>query len=412
MQALDIKTIRKGGAYKLLLLLIILLYLFLSINFVLGYGGKAFKEPVGDSKYYEIMVKQLLQKGIYGYKSEVPNAYITPGYPLFLTLNYWIFGYANKPGGPYTEIRILQAIIGALTLFYIFLIGKRVSGNATGIVAALLLLLYPAFVKVPMYLLTETLATFFLIAYIYYQITALDGKSPWYSLISGMLIGLSVLTRPAGFVLLFVPFLYSYMIGSRERLLRLFIITLAGFTLVMMPWVVRNVVAIGSPAPFSTHSGDPLLAGVDPYYYKLGPEYKYHGPTYERVITEKLGDKFSYGLYAIKEGLKEKPLLYLKWFTIGKFSRLFGFPWVSAEGYLNVLQPIHHVIVVLGWIGIVIAIRARSIRMISLIIVVTTVTLLAFVPEPRYAFPLLPLLSINAAEVLVRSWRGGSSMDS
>lgn len=401
-----VKGVHKDGIYKLLLLLVILLYLFMSINFVLGYSNTVFKELQGDAKYYEITVKQLLQKGIYGYKSEVPNAYMTPGYPLFLALNYWIFGYADEPGGPHVEIRIIQAIIGALTLYYIFLIGSRISGNNTGILAAFLLAIYPTFVKAPMYLLTEVLATFFLVVFIYYQITALEGKSPIHSLVSGALIGLSVLTRPTGFVLLFVPFIYSYIIGNRDRLLRLFSFTLIGFILIMTPWVARNVVAIGSPVPFSTHSGDPLLAGVDPYYYKLGPEYRYHGPTYEKVVTEKLGDKLSYGLYAIKEGFREKPLLYLKWFTIGKFTRSFGIPWVSSEGYLAALYPIHYIVVVLGWMGAIISIRARSIQMTSSIVVVATALLLVFVPEPRYAFPILPLLSINAAEVMVRSWRG------
>jgi len=405
MQAV-IAKLDKNKVYKPLLLLVILLYLFLSINFILEYGSTTFKELQGDAMHYEIMVKQLLQKGIYGYKSEVPTAYVTPGYPLFLSFNYWIFGYADKPGGPHVEIRIIQAIIGAFTLFYVFLIGRRISGNGTGVLGAFLLSIYPAFIKAPTYLLTEMLATFFLVAYVYYQLTALENKSLVYSIISGILIGLSVLTRPGSFVILSIPFIYSYFAGNRDRLLKLFIFTLTGFMLIMTPWMARNIIVIGEAAPFSKHGGDALLAGVDPYYYELGPEYRYHGPTYKKVVTEELGDKLDCGLDAIREGFKREPLLYLEWFTIGKFNRMFGSLWVSPEGYLATLHPIHYVIVVLGWAGALISLRARSIRIVSLAVIAATAFLLLVVPEPRFVFSLMPLLSVNAAELLVRSWRG------
>lgn len=41
------------------------------------------------------MARQFLDKGFLGYMSSRPNAYITPGYPLFLALIYKLYGYAQ-----------------------------------------------------------------------------------------------------------------------------------------------------------------------------------------------------------------------------------------------------------------------------------------------------------------------------
>ena len=40
--------------------------------------------PTRDAAQYEITVKQLIDRGVYGYDSTKPNAYVSPGYPLFL----------------------------------------------------------------------------------------------------------------------------------------------------------------------------------------------------------------------------------------------------------------------------------------------------------------------------------------
>ncbi|MDI6799340.1 MAG: glycosyltransferase family 39 protein [Actinomycetota bacterium] len=360
-----------------------------------------------DAIHYEMMAKQLINKGIYGYASESPNAFVTPTYPLFLTLIYWISGYANKAGGPHLFIRIFQAILGAFTLYFTFLLGKRISCEKVGLMAAILLALHPSFLRGPIFLLTESLSTFLFIGYIYYQMVALDKRDKRLFFLTGILFGLAVLSRPSTFIVLIVPFAYSWFTTNREGLVRSFAITLIGFSLIMLPWVARNALILGTPAPFSTHGGDPLLSGVDPYHYELGSEYRHRCPTYKEFIKEEpAGETMTgYAVKAIAKGFKEQPLLYFKWFTWGKFWRMFEAPWVTQDKnmYRSVIFD-HYMIVILGWVGVAMSPKAKNLRMISLILLVFTAGLLPFMAETRFVYCIIPLLSLTAAEVIHRAW--------
>lgn len=53
-----------------------------------------------DSVNYDIMVRQLLEKGVYAYKSEEPNAQVTPGYPLLMAGVYILADYKNHDPFP------------------------------------------------------------------------------------------------------------------------------------------------------------------------------------------------------------------------------------------------------------------------------------------------------------------------
>ena len=83
-------------------ILILLFYLSIQLYY-------AFSIPhpplVYDAHNYDVMARQFLEKGFLGYASTRPNAFTTPGYPLFLAMLYKIFGYSQ--GSPLMEVRLL-----------------------------------------------------------------------------------------------------------------------------------------------------------------------------------------------------------------------------------------------------------------------------------------------------------------
>ena len=343
----------------------------------------------GDARNYDIMARQFLDKGFLGYMSEEPNAYITPGYPLFLSLIYLISGY--QPLSPLLQVRIIQAVIGALTCILLYLIGKQAGNTAIGLISGISCAVYPVFAWSPSLILTETLYSFIFFSYFYLQLIALDSGKRLHSFISGVLFAAAVLVRPGVFPLLIVPFLFRYLTARNLKYLRLFGYTAAGVLITMLPWWIRNVITMGKFILLCTQGGNPLIGGVYPYFANID---------YSRFYT---GNQTREAVKIILEGLKSDPVLYIKWFTIGKFNLIFGSMWFSpSRGYplLSSIYLLHYVIVVMGWVGVFFSLLKDRIRLIAVYTVLLTGMQLVFIPESRYAYHIIPFLTVMMSNVL------------
>lgn len=363
--------------------------------------------PLGDGQYYEIMARQILTDHVYGYKSDRPNAYVTPGYPLFLAAVYGVTGHAEE-GRPWPVLVALQLLFGAGAIALVYVLGSDLAGERAGAIAAFLFALYPpGFLIAPLWL-TEPLGTVALLGYVVLQLRALERRSVPLALAAGAVLALAVLTRPAVLPVAVVPFALRAAFGPREGLVRQAALALAAWALVMSPWVVRNVVVLHRPAVLSTHSGDPMLGGVDPYYWEMGRAYRYHGPTYKQYLEEAPKDvsKDEYARKAIARHLREKPLQTVWWFTIGKFGRMyFGEVFAGRPKYIGTWTTIVHMtIVVLGFAGALLSVRMKRLRDLALMVALGTAALLPFVPESRFVYGYTPLLAVMGAAVVVRAW--------
>ena len=92
--------------------------------------------------------------------------------------------------------RLAIALLGLVTIGICFLLGRRLNGPATGLLAALLAATYPAFVFNTGRLLSEPLAEVTVPGAALAFLWALDRRTPWAWLAPGVLIGLSALVRP------------------------------------------------------------------------------------------------------------------------------------------------------------------------------------------------------------------------
>lgn len=360
--------------------------LFLRFRFVLTVNHPPL---AGDAFNYDVMVKQFLDKGFLGYMSQEPNAYVTPGYPLFLSFVYSIFGY--KETSPLLQVRLIQSAIGVLTCLIAYFIGKSIKNRKVGIIAAFVCAIYPVFVWSPSLILTETLYTFLFLIYLYMQIRVLKSESNIIKALCGLVFAAASMVRPALFPLLIIPYIYMYLKTKNKEALRAFFITASGSVLLMLPWWVRNAVTLKKFIFLATQTGNPFLGGVFPYYQDVN------------FISSSSNEQLREGLKIVLKGFISKPLLNLKWFTIGKFNLIFGDMWYfppSGSDFLVSLRLFHYMVVVTGWMGAVFSLVKGKLEIISLFAIALTLIQLAFIPEARYAYSIIPLLMILMAYVI------------
>lgn len=363
------------------LIIIFTLGLYLRLKFV--YGPQMKLSP--DAINYDIMVKQFLTKGFLAYRETVPNAYVVPGYPVFLSFIYWIFGYS--PDSPFTMVRIVQAFISSASILLVFLIGREVINNRVGVISALFFSLYLPFIQSVTLILTEVLYTFFFLLYILLQIKALKSYNSVLHVLSGIVFALAILIRPGIFPLFAFPYIYMFIISKDKKIIKEFAFFTLAITLTMLPWWIRNYLTLGKVIILSTGSGNPLFAGTFPYldYSNM----KYVPPQ----------EQFKEGIRLIIQGFTTNTLVYLKWFTIGKFFYIFSKPWYFSTS-LQTLAYLHHIVVVLGFIGLLFAVHSKQIRLLALFVVLLILLQLMFIPEARYAYPIMPLLMILSAYII------------
>lgn len=363
--------------------LIILVALLFRLKFVFGMEHSSL---VTDAYNYDIMTRQFLDKGFLGYMSDKPGAYITPGYPFFLSLIYLIFGY--KTGSPIMQVRVVQSLFGAFTCLIVYFIGKKAKNKTVGFIAAAAYAIYPTFAWSPSLILTETIYNFFFLLYIYFQVKILETKSRLSSFVCGLIFAIAVMIRPLIFPLLIIPFAYHYVVTKDKRVVRIFIYTAIGVLLVMLPWWIRNMAVLEKFILLATQTGNPFIAGMFPYFDKID------------ITHYNVKNQIAEGLRMLFEGLRTQPLLYIKWFTIGKLNFIFGYSWFYPEKgftFLSSIWLLHFVIIVLGWLGVLFSMIKGRLRVIALFAIILTLFQLLFVPEARYAYSIMPLLMILMA---------------
>lgn len=377
------------------LLMVFLIALALRLAFMFKMEHPELKN---DAYNYDVMAKNFLDNGYWGYTDSYshkrpalkPNAVITPGYPMFLAAIYSVTGY--KDGSPLRTVRTIQAILGALTCLIVYLLGKKVGNRKVGLMAAFFYAIYPSFIWATTLILTETLYNFLFFLYLYIQFGLLDNlKSKKAAVICGLMFAAAIFVRPVALPLIVVPFIYKYIKSRDKQVIKTFAFTLAGLVVVLIPWWIRNVVVLDKFILLATQTGNPLIAGSFPYFNNIDLS-KYN-----------VSDPFKAGIGYIIDGFITQPVLYLKWFTIGKFTYLFRSPWFyppAGFAFLSSLSMLHGFIVSFGWIGVVMSILRKKYILITGYIILLTGLQLIFVPEARYAHSIMPLLMILTACIL------------
>lgn len=381
----------KTFTYKKPLLIALIILIFGLATFVrIDFLRSAEHEVSHDTINYDLMVKQLLEKGIYAYKDTSSNAQVTPGYPLFMAGVYKLVDYHHHDPFPY--IRYIQALISLVTLWLIYRIAYRLGGRVVALIALTIGAVYPPFIWSNGAILTETLATFFLLMYIYLQLITFEKKTRTFALLSGVFAGLLVLTRPEFLIIIFPVYFFHYLWKRETRItLRLLLFTCIGTGIVLSPWVIRNVVTLHQVVIASTQV-NPFQAGTYPDKNYEDGLVDRHGKTQMEIAKERL-----------KIGFTQHTWQFVKWYTVGKLkytyaSMYFGSGHTPLYPVLPrfVRAALHIALVSFSLVALVAFIRKwrAPYVLLGVIFVVMSLTRLAFVPEYRYNFTVMPLIII------------------
>jgi len=185
-----------------------------------------------------------------------------PGYPYFLALVYKLSGCS------FLFARVIQMLIGLLSAFVAFLLGRRWFGARMGLIFAGLMSVYWVFIYFEGELLEPVLLVILSLLLIYELALWTERITFRRALLAGIIMGVFALVRPN--VLLFAPvaLLWALWIVRRRRDVKPFKLAVIGVALgsvlVISPATIRNYIVARDFVPISTNSGINLYIGNNP----------------------------------------------------------------------------------------------------------------------------------------------------
>jgi 4-amino-4-deoxy-L-arabinose transferase-like glycosyltransferase len=443
----------RNGGWAALAVLAVILLLGLGLRVEEAWDGRA---PVFDAAAYAEIAANL-ERGegfTLGSDATQPASNYSPGLPLFAA------GLYELTGGVHERLaRVVLALIGTLAVLFTYLIARRLSAPAAGLIGAAAIAIYPALLEYQGMLMGEPLAAALLSGAVLAALWA-DGprqsdaargscrggpppcaRTPhrgalryggpppprhprvrW--LLPGILFGALTLVRPEylGVALLVSlgVLARNWRVGWRTALVPA-VVFLAGVAVAVAPWTVRNAVVLDRFVPISTGGGQVLFAGTylpsdgDPE--KVGAEVvERHPGLFEPNAVEKLRleqilarlaaqrypgvetDKAlgRMGREQLWDDVNEKPLTYAG-FVATKVWRL----WTHGQRQV-MRQPgwklFHWALVAFGLLGLVVLAAQRRWEALLLATIFVAITALSalLVASPRRVLVMMPLVAALA----------------
>jgi 4-amino-4-deoxy-L-arabinose transferase-like glycosyltransferase len=150
-------------------------------------------------------------------------------------------------GRPRTAIVLISSLLGAGTVLFTFLIGRRLGGAPVGLLASAYAAVYPYYVWHDTVLQETATLAFVVAGTMYLLLRASRSDSAWLALVAGAATGLTLLTKAnLALFLLFVLVWTAVAFGVRRTLWMAL-----GAALVVAPWVVRTWRITGEPILYS-----------------------------------------------------------------------------------------------------------------------------------------------------------------
>jgi 4-amino-4-deoxy-L-arabinose transferase-like glycosyltransferase len=172
-----------------------------------------------------------------------------------------------------TAHRVVLCVVAAISVALLGLLGRRVAGPRSGLIAAGLAAIYPGFFMLAGVAMTESLYIPLIALTLLATYALIDRPSVRLAALLGALIGLTILDRSEAVLLL--PLLALAVAvrlpGARERVRLVGVMTVAT-VVVLAPWVIRNATAMDRFPLLSTNGGlTAMVANCEgPYYVDVG----------------------------------------------------------------------------------------------------------------------------------------------
>jgi 4-amino-4-deoxy-L-arabinose transferase-like glycosyltransferase len=220
--------------------------------------------PADDSHAYYALSKTLYEEGSFGGPKFEDSSDWSPGAPFLYAAAFAVTGGAREG-----TARIVEALLGVATILVVFALGWRLGGRRgrwVGLIAALLVAIYPPFIHTTGELMSEPPAMLTLPAAILAFLWASDQERTWPWLVPGVLFGLTAMFRPEYLLVAAAFVLLAAIRVWRRREWRSGLAAAAALLVALLlpivPWTVRNLVVLARVVPISTGGGKALYTGT------------------------------------------------------------------------------------------------------------------------------------------------------
>ncbi len=158
-----------------------------------------------------------------------------PAYPALILASQALFGPSFVP------IIVVQHLLGAATVALTYGIGRLTFGRQAGVLAALLVAAAGPLMRWEHFLMSEALFTFCHTLAVFFVVLGLRRRASWPWVAAGTAVGLAMLTRSAGQVLLLAipPALLTVERAWRPALTKTALV-FGACALAVVPWMARN----------------------------------------------------------------------------------------------------------------------------------------------------------------------------
>ena len=292
-----------------------------------------------------------------------------------------------------------------------YVIARRLFDRRVAALGSMALALFPGQIYFSSLVMTETFfALVFLLAFLLTVLWTLERDGAWWQvLILGLVVGFAALIRSeAVFLVPIIGLLWLLAVRPWGRLLRYVPALLLGVALVLTPWTVRNAIQLDEFVPLREGSQQGLAAGLNPDF----SEASLRGLLAFRIPAPPLGESLTHWLTHPWE---------IPSFVALKLRMLYeddadGIAWAQTNPrYLsereerlwsNLANGYFFAVGALALLAIPRCVLSGRQGQLALVVVGIgwSLVFVPFIPETRYHFPLVPLLSILAAASVVMLW--------
>lgn len=181
-----------------------------------------------------------------------------PVFPFLIATSFTLFGPSVLHA-----VWVVRAFF-ALSIVLVYLLGLRFYGKWPGFIAALLVLTSYQINRYASYVLVDVVLPFFILLFIYCLSWAFERKTlPWF-LASGVVLGIAFLVKEMAIVFAPLPFLVMLVTAEHRhrRELLLALVSLGGFGLVLLPWVIHVLQVSGDISWLLGGAGPKVLAAL------------------------------------------------------------------------------------------------------------------------------------------------------
>lgn len=363
------------------------------------------------------------------------TAFLPPGYPLFLAPLAFI---ARNTGA--ISVNFLASLanvaLGTATVVFTSLLAQRWIGPAARNPAAWLMAMAAGHVYYTSVVLSETLfatlTTGLLLAATALAWNGRERSARWL-VAFGALVGLAMLVRTPGAILLFAPaMVLRATAGSWRGALKTTGWVLLGSLVLIVPWTIRNAVQVGVAVPISTNNAAFLCGGHSEYAtggFDQTPEALqlcYGGGPYDpreadepRWYRETTADALS---WAVRHPVDEVRLtLWKTYLTMGDDTEAlsdaedFGAQPLASERWQAVLRSVanawHWGVIAMAAAGLLWVPACRRAGPIWVTAAANLVAVWGGLALPRYHHAIMPLLVVFAAGAIATLARSSSAVE-